>query len=144
MRYTITILIGLVATFTVIGTSACGVATQTGPPPVNISGVWRYTALQQSPTQSSLTGTLTVSAQSGSTFDGIFDAVETLPDGITRRLAGAVHGQTLDASTLDFDVMLDVSRRHVAAILADTAAGSWLAAGATSSTGGTFRMVRVR
>ena len=127
-----------------LSAGACNGTTNTGPPPVNISGPWRYSATQFTPTQSSIVGTLTVADQSGTTFDGSLDAVELLPDGTSRRILGPVHGHTLDASTLDFDVILDVSRRHVAIIQADTAAGNWLAGSATTSAAGTFRMVRSR
>ncbi|HEY5085854.1 MAG TPA: hypothetical protein VII66_00720 [Gemmatimonadaceae bacterium] len=141
MRLPITIL----AAFIVAGmAAACSIGTETGPSPVNISGAWRYTALQQAPTQSSISGTLTVTDQAGTTFDGSFDAIEVLPDGSSRRLLGPVHGQTLDASTLDFDVMLDVSRRHVAVIRGDTAAGNWLAESSSVTAAGSFQMVRIK
>ena len=127
-----------------LSVGACSGTATTGPPPVNISGPWRYSATQFAPTQSSMVGTLTVTGQSGVMFDGSLDAVELLPDGTSRRIFGPVHGHTLDASTLDFDVILDVSRRHVGVIQADTVAGNWLAGSATASAAGTFRMVRSR
>ncbi len=127
-----------------LGMNACSGSTSVGPPPVALLGTWRYAAVQVAPAASSISGVLIVSTQAGSTFDGSLDAIETRPDGSSRRLLGSVHGRALDASTLDFDIVIDVTRRHVAVIQADTAAGNWLAGNVAGSEAGTFRMVHVR
>ena len=120
---------------------ACSAGTEPGVPPVVITGSWSYEGAQQAPVPATLDGSLEITRQDGSMFEGSLDAFESSA-AESRRITGIVTGIALDASTLDFDVVVDgVSRRHVAEIRADTIEGAWVEV-RTGGASGSFRAVR--
>lgn len=125
--------------------AGCRSATDSGEPPVALRGEWRYAATQGAPAGATLQGTLVVTRQAGTDFDGTLDVRETDARGQVRQLAGVVSGRALDATTLDFDAFLGLAgRRHVGTVASDTVTGSWLEGTSGTTASGTFRMERVR
>jgi hypothetical protein len=95
--------------------------------------------------QETLSGTLTISRESGASFQGRLDLVGLNPQsGQTRVLGGLVSGSESATNVVDFDADLESSpRRHVGQIVADTITGTWIGSspdGTMSS--GTFRVER--
>lgn len=133
---------GAVLLSAVLGTLASGCAGVTAPcsTAASIIGSWRYSAVQQAPTHSSLSGTLSVTRQSCADFDGQLDLTEILPGGGSRRIAGPVSGKVVDATTVRFDAFLEASpRQHLATLSGDSLDGTWLVIGGTGqSLSGTF------
>ena len=122
--------------------TACSSPADQGPGR-NILGAWRYTATQSAPT-ASLSGTFTVTAQSGSVFSGRLEVQETDAAGVQRSRAGAASGRAPASLSVDFDVLLGtVPRRHIARVVADTMDGNWVETAGTSLTTGVFRAVRI-
>ena len=118
--------------------SSCIAATDGGSAGVPLMGTWEYTGTQLSP-ELRLQGTLVVSRQSGSRFDGSADVVEQSVDGVSRRLIGVLGGRTLDSLTVDFDVVMDNgSRRHFGTVRGDSIVGSWVE-GIGEGASGSFR-----
>ena len=117
-------------------------------PGVPVVGSWRYSGRQTVPTDADLTGTLSVTGQTGAQISGALDFVETDTRGLQRRVAGLLLGRTIDSTTLDFDVSLTtVTRRHVARVAGDSIVGTWIeqpAGGSAPTASGTFRGARVR
>ena len=106
-----------------------------------VTGTWRYAGAQESPVHASLSGSLSITAQSCEDFSGQLDLLVTDELGQSRRLAGPVTGRIIDATTLRFDAYLDAtSRQHIGSIAADSIAGSWVAIGgdAGQTLAGTF------
>jgi hypothetical protein len=102
-------------------------------------GTWDYTATQLSP-DLRLQGSLVVTRQTGSHFDGSADVVEESPSGgAPRRLIGVVGGRTLDSVTVDFDMVVDeATRRHFGTVRGDSMVGSWVE-GIGGGASGSFR-----
>jgi len=122
--------------------AACASPADQGPGR-DLLGAWRYTATQSAPT-ASLTGTFTVTTQTGSAFGGRLEVQETDAAGVLRSRAGAVSGRAPASLSVDFDVLLGTApRRHVARVVADTMEGNWVETGGTSITTGVFRAVRI-
>ena len=130
--------LGLTALVWIGWAAGCKAPTASQPPsPVDVRGQWAYAATQTSPAQASLSGTLAITTQSGPSFGGTLDVVETDAQGQARHLSGIVSGRLLDSASVDFDAFLDVSgRRHLGAVLGDSLHGTWVeqdAGGATNS-----------
>jgi hypothetical protein len=121
----------------------CVGATADGTAGVPLMGTWEYTGTQQSP-DLRLQGSLVISRQSGSRFDGSADVVEQSPTGgTTRRLIGVVGGRTLDSVTVDFDMVVDdATRRHFGTVRGDSIIGSWVE-GIGGGASGSFRAKQV-
>ena len=122
---------------------ACTSSTDTGPPPVVLTGSWGYAGTQTVPS-ATLAGTLVVSSQAGHTFSGSFAATESGPGTATNALNGTVQGRALDSITLDFNISVNGEiRRHVGLIHGDSLTGNWEVENIPgSSAAGTFRMRR--
>jgi hypothetical protein len=125
--------------------SACLKSTAPQDSLVRLNGSWIYTGVQTGPVQETLTGTLTISRESGASFQGRLDLVGLNPQsGQTRVLGGLVSGSESATNVVDFDADLESSpRRHVGQIVADTITGTWIGSspdGTMSS--GTFRVER--
>jgi hypothetical protein len=128
----------------VLFASACLKSTAPLPSLLQLNGSWSYTGLQTSPLRESLTGTLTISRESGTSFQGRLDLVGLNSEtGQSRVLGGLVSGSE-SAYIIDFDAGLEATpRRHVGQIVADTITGTWVGSSSdgTVSTG-TFRAQR--
>jgi hypothetical protein len=120
---------------------ACGSATDTGTPPVDLKGQWRYSAEQTAPQRTVVDGTLTIEWQGGHQLDGSLAAHETSLAG-TRAISGFVNGRVPDATTVEFQVELgDGTRLHQGRVAGDSIVGTWFDEFAGGGTG-TFRCVR--
>ena len=128
-----------------IGT-ACLKSTEPQPSVLQLNGDWNYTGVQAGPVRETLTGTLTISLESGTSFQGRLhlDATNELT-GQNTFLDGLVSGAASGTNVIDFDANFDTVRRHVGQILADTITGSWIgtAPDGTTMSSGTFRVERV-
>jgi hypothetical protein len=125
--------------------SACLKSTAPQDSILRLNGTWSYTGVQTGPVQETLSGTLTISRESGASFQGRLDLVGLNPQsGQTRVLGGLVSGSESATYVVDFDADLESSpRRHVGQIVADTITGTWIGSspdGTMSS--GTFRVER--
>jgi hypothetical protein len=130
-----------------VGVSACLKSTEPQPSALQLNGTWTYSGVQTSPTRENLSGTLSISRESGTSFQGRLDVVATnTQTGQSIVLGGLVSGAESDGSVVDFDAALESTpRRHVGQAVADTISGTWIG---TSSGGvvatGTFRVERQR
>ena len=125
--------------------SGCLKSTEPQPSLLQLNGSWNYTGAQTSPTQETLTGTLTISRESGTSFQGRLDLVGANPQtGQSRVLAGLVSGAESGTNVVDFDADLEAApRRHVGQMVADTITGTWVGASADGTmSSGTFRVER--
>ena len=125
-------------------TSACLQSTAPQPSVLQLSGAWKYTGVQTVPVRAGLTGTLTISRESGTSFEGRLDLTSANQQtGVPTVLGGLVSGSASGTDVIDFDADMDVVRRHVGQIVADTITGTWIGSapdGTMSS--GTFRVER--
>ena len=132
----------------IVGTmlvSGCLKSTEPQPSLLQLNGTWNYTGIQTGPVRETLTGTLTISRESGTSFQGRLDLVAVNSQtGQSRVLGGLVSGAESASDVIDFDADVELSpRRHVGQIVADTISGTWVGSasdGTTSS--GTFRVER--
>jgi hypothetical protein len=129
----------------VFATSACLKSTEPQPSTLQLNGTWNYRGVQTSPTRENLSGTLTISRESGMSFQGRLDVIATnAQSGQSVVLGGLVSGAESGSNVIDFDADLEATpRRHVGQIVADTISGTWVGSssnGAMSS--GTFRVER--
>jgi hypothetical protein len=125
--------------------SACLQSTEPQASVLQLNGSWNYTGIQTGPVRETLTGTLTISRESGNSFQGRLDLVGiNEQSGQSRVLGGLVSGSESATNIVDFDADLESTpRRHVGQIVADTITGTWIGSssdGTTSS--GTFRVER--
>lgn len=124
--------------------TSCLSSTSPQPSRIQMNGAWAYTAVQTQPVRETLSGTLSVSRESGSSFQGRLDVVATNEQtGQNVVLGGLVSGSQTATDVIDFDADLETVRRHVGQIVADTITGTWIGAtpdGTVSS--GTFRAER--
>jgi hypothetical protein len=125
--------------------SACLRSTEPQASLLQLNGVWNYTGVQTAPSHETLTGKLTISRESGMSFQGTLFLVSVDGQGIQRPpINGVVSGSESGVDIIDFDANLEATpRRHVGRIVADTIAGNWIGAspdGTNSS--GTFRVER--
>jgi hypothetical protein len=136
--------IGAVVFAAALLTSACLQSTAPQPSVLQLSGAWKYTGVQTAPVRASLTGTLTISRESGTSFQGRLDLVSANQQtGQSTVLGGLVSGSASGTDVIDFDADVDVIRRHVGQMVADTISGTWIGSapdGTMSS--GTFRVER--
>lgn len=123
--------------------AACMSATGSGSSSLVVRGTWDYSATQTTPVPAGLTGTLTISSQTGSSFQGTISVTETDASGSTQ-LAGAVNGQAVNDTIVDFDVFVDPNaRRHIATVVRDSMRGGWVESNSDgSSSTGSFVAVR--
>jgi hypothetical protein len=135
--------IGLLA----VSSFACLRSTEAQPSQLQLSGAWSYTGVQTTPVRENLTGTLTITSESGASFQGRLDFVGNNPQTNENRvLGGLVSGSEQNSNVIDFDADVETSsRRHVGQIVADTITGTWIgsSSGGTMSSG-TFRAERDR
>jgi hypothetical protein len=129
----------------VFATSACLESAAPQPSLLQLNGTWNYSGVQTSPTRENLSGTLTISRESGTSFQGRLDVIATnAQTGQSVVLGGLVSGAESGSRVIDFDADLEATpRRHVGQIVADTISGTWVGSssnGAVSS--GTFRVER--
>jgi hypothetical protein len=125
--------------------SGCLKSTEPQPSSLKLDGTWTYTGTQTGPIREDLSGTLTISRESGTSFQGRLDLVATNSQtGETRVLGGLVSGAESATNVIDFDATLESDpRRHVGQMVADTISGTWVGSGAGGSTSsGTFRVER--
>jgi hypothetical protein len=125
--------------------SGCLQSTEPLPSLLELNGSWNYTGIQTGPVRESLSGTLTISAESGTSFQGRLDLVGVNSQtGESRVLGGLVSGSESSSSVIDFDANVESTpRRHVGQMVADTITGTWIGSspdGTMSS--GTFRVER--
>ena len=125
---------------------AAGCLRSTAPQPsvIQLNGTWKYTGVQTQPVRENLTGTLTISRESGASFQGRVDLVATNEQsGQNTVLAGLVSGAESDGNVIDFDADLETVRRHVGQIVADTITGTWIGSASNGiMSSGTFRVER--
>ena len=124
--------------------SACLRSTEPQPSVLQLNGSWNYTGVQTGPVRETLTGTLTISRESGSSFQGRLDLVGVNEQtGQTRVLGGLVSGSESGTDVIDFDADLEATRRHVGQIVADTITGTWIGSSPDGTMpSGTFRVER--
>ncbi len=126
--------------------SGCLKSTEPQPSTLQLDGSWNYTGIQTGPVRETLSGTLTISRESGTSFQGRLDLVAVNSQtGQSRVLGGLVSGSESGSDVIDFDADVETSpRRHVGQIVADTISGTWVGS-ATDGTmsSGTFRVERV-
>ncbi len=125
--------------------SACLRSTAPQASLLQLNGSWNYTGVQTGPVRETLTGRLTISRESGTSFQGRLDLVGVDgQSGQSRVLGGLVSGSESATDVIDFDADLESTpRRHVGQIVADTITGTWIGSspdGTMSS--GTFRVER--
>ena len=125
--------------------SGCLKSTEPQPSLLALNGSWNYTGVQTSPVQETLTGTLTISRESGTSFQGeLYLVGVNSQTGQNRVLSGLVSGSATETDVVDFDAHLEATaRRHVGQIVADTMTGTWVGAAADGSiVSGSFRVER--
>jgi hypothetical protein len=132
----------------IVGTllvSGCLKSTEPQPSTLELNGTWNYTGIQTGPVRETLSGTLTISRESGSSFQGRLDLVAiNSQTGESRVLGGLVSGSESASDVVDFDADVESSpRRHVGQIVADTISGTWVGSGTDGTMpSGTFRVER--
>lgn len=115
------------------------------PSSIDLAGSWNYTGLQTGQVRETLSGMLTISGESGSTFQGRLDILSVnTQTGLARTLGGLVSGAQSKSNLIDFDANLEATpRRHVGQIVADTMSGTWVGSASDGSIiSGTFRAER--
>lgn len=128
------------------GLLAAGCLRSTAPQPsvIQLNGKWKYTGVQTQPVRENLTGTLTISRESGASFQGQLVLVATNEQSTQQTsLNGLVSGTESDGNVIDFDADLETVRRHVGQIVADTITGTWIGSASNGiMSSGTFRVER--
>jgi hypothetical protein len=126
--------------------SACLKSTEPQPSLLQLNGSWNYTGIQTVPVPETLTGTLTISRESGTSFQGQLDLVGVNSQTQQQRiLNGSVSGSESGTDVIDFDANLaqeTTPRRHVGQIVADTITGTWVSSADGAMASGTFRVER--
>jgi hypothetical protein len=124
--------------------SACLKSTEPQPSLIQLNGTWNYTGIQTVPVRETLTGTLTISRESGTSFQGRLDLVGMNSQTQQQRLlSGVVSGSESGTDVIDFDADLESTpRRHVGQIVADTITGTWISSADGNMSSGTFRVER--
>jgi hypothetical protein len=125
--------------------SACLRSTEPQPSLLGLNGTWSYTGVQSGPVRETLSGTLTVSRESGTSFQGRLDLVAVnTQTGESRVLGGLVSGSESGVDVIDFDADVESApRRHVGTIVQDTISGTWIGSSSGGTmTSGTFRVER--
>lgn len=126
-----------------LAATACRFPTAGGPALVALVGQWDYAATQTTPTPATLSGTLTISQQSGNTFQGSLVVTQRDASGNLTQLSGVVSGRMLDPTSLTFDAFFALTgRHHLGALAQDSLTGSWVEQTTASVTsGGSFTAV---
>jgi len=125
--------------------SACLKSTEPQPSLLQLSGTWNYTGVQTVPVRETLSGTLTISRESGTSFQGQLNLVGVNSQTQQQRLlSGVVSGAESGTDVIDFDANLEATpRRHVGQIVADTITGTWVGSSSDGTmSSGTFRVER--
>jgi hypothetical protein len=125
--------------------TACLSSTEAQPSLLQLNGSWNYTGVQTGPVPENLTGKLTISRESGTSFQGRLDLVGVNSQtGETRVLGGVVSGSESAPTVIDFDADVESTpRRHVGQIVADTITGTWIGSSSNGTmSSGTFRVER--
>ncbi len=125
--------------------SGCLKSTDPQPSLLQLNGTWTYTGIQTGPVRETLGGTLTISRESGTSFQGRLDLVAVNSQtGESRVLGGLVSGSESASDVIDFDADVESSpRRHVGQIVADTISGTWVGSASDGTmSSGTFRLER--
>ena len=125
--------------------SACLKSTEPQPSLLQLSGSWNYTGVQTAPVGERLSGTLTISRESGTSFQGQLNLVAVNSQTqVQRLLNGVVSGAESGTDVIDFDANLEATpRRHVGQIVADTITGTWVGSSSDGTmSSGTFRVER--
>jgi hypothetical protein len=126
--------------------SACLKSTEPQPSLLQLNGSWNYTGIQTVPVRETLTGTLIISRESATSFQGQLNLVGTNSQTQQQRtLSGSVSGSESGTDVIDFDANLAVEtipRRHVGQIVADTITGTWVSSADGAMSSGTFRVER--
>jgi hypothetical protein len=124
--------------------ASCLKSTAPEPSVLQLNGSWKYTGVQTQPVRETLTGTLIVSRESGTSFQGRLDIVAANEQtGQSTVLGGLVSGAESENNVIDFDANLETVRRHVGQIVADTITGTWIGPSPDGSvSSGTFRVER--
>ena len=106
--------------------SGCLKSTEPQPSLLQLDGSWSYTGVQTAPVRETLSGTLTISRESGTSFQGRLDLIAlNAQTGQSRVLGGLVSGSESGGDIVDFDADLETNaRRHVGNVVADTIAGT--------------------
>jgi hypothetical protein len=125
--------------------AACLRSTEPQPSSLALNGSWAYTGVQSGPVRETLSGTLVISRESGTSFQGRVDLVGV--NGLTgsmRSLNGLVSGSASGTNVIDFDADLETTpRRHVGTIVGDTITGTWVGSSSDGTvSSGTFRIER--
>src|SRR5712671_664412 len=88
--------------------TGCLKSTEPQPSLLQLNGTWNYTGVQTGPVQEALTGTLTISRESGTSFQGRLDLMGVNSQtGQSRVLGGLVSGSESGTDVIDFDADLD-------------------------------------
>lgn len=125
-----------------LSATACLKSTDPQPSSLQLAGTWSYTGVQSNPVRENLTGTLTISRESGTSFQGMLEAVSINPQsGVSRPIGGPVSGSEENGRVIDFDADIEsITRRHVGEIVADTITGTWVGSSSDGTViSGTFR-----
>lgn len=125
--------------------SACLRSTEPQPSSLALNGSWSYTGVQTGPVRETLSGTLVISRESGTSFQGRVDLVGVNGlTGLSRSLNGLVSGSASGTDVIDFDADLETTpRRHVGTIVGDTITGTWVGSSSDGTvSSGTFRIER--
>jgi|SRR5438105_3382786 len=125
--------------------SGCLKSSEPQPSLLQLDGSWNYTGIQTGPVRETLSGTLTVSRESGTSFQGRLDLVAVnSQSGQSRLLGGLVSGSESGSDVIDFDADLETNpRRHVGQLVGDTISGTWVGSASDGSmSSGTFRVER--
>ena len=139
-------ILGLCALATTALLAGCLKSTEPQPSTLQLDGSWNYTGIQTGPVRETLTGTLSISRESGTSFQGRLDLVAVNSQtGQSRVLGGLVSGSESGGDVIDFDADVETNpRRHVGQIVADTVSGTWVGSATDGTmTSGTFRVERV-
>ena len=129
----------------VVLASGCLKSTEPQPSLLQLNGTWSYTGVQTSPIRENLSGTLTISRESGTSFQGRLDLIATnTQTGQSTVLGGLVSGAESGGDVIDFDADVETTpRRHVGQIVADTISGTWVGSSSSGTvSSGTFRVER--
>lgn len=94
---------------------------------VNVAGTWSYIGSRAGQSVAS-SGTLALTQDRTVSFAGTFDATEQDVTGELHRVVGVVSGRTMDATTIDFDVVVDatLTRHHTGELHGDSLTGAWV------------------
>jgi hypothetical protein len=124
--------------------SACLKSTEPQPSLLQLNGSWKYTGVQTVPVPETLSGTLIISRESGTSFQGQLNLVGVNSQTQQQRiLTGSVSGSESGTDVIDFDANLETTpRRHVGQIVADTITGTWVSSADGAMASGTFRVER--